>query len=248
MKRLILQPLVPELRFRHRGKPYYLRSPGIDAVGLVREVTMNPTSLLRLRRRIQRVIERPAPVALSHCLDTAHSPLEIRFIVWLLGQMGSQYAMKSVAARAWHPDPRVRAEVVRSLRRMRAWHALHCIEVRHWDPWLRAQATPHEPLPFKERLEAFAVTCSDQTASRTVQEQKGVSSGIWRGVPSFPTDRDRELVLSPDLQPAQGRPPRSPYLIARVLRRIRRLVRRPVRHRGWRWFLGEGRCFRRSHG
>lgn len=248
MKRLILQPLVPDLPFRHRGKLYYLRSPGLDAVGLVREVTMNPTSLLRLRRRIQRVIERPAPVALSHCLDTARSPLEIRFVVWLLGQIESQYAIQSVAARASHPHPRVRAEVVRSLRRMRAWHALRSIEVGHWDPWLRAQATPHKPLPFEERLEAFAATCCDQTAARTTADSERLPSGIPNDVAAVANDRDRELVLSPGLQHDQGRPPRSPYLIARVLRRIRRLVRRPVRHRNWRWFVDAGRCFRRSHG
>lgn len=243
MKELIFHPLIPDLPFRHRGRQFYLRARGIDAIGLVREATMNPNGLLRLRKRIERVVRRPAPVALSHCLDSACDALQIRFVIWLLGQYESPYSIKSIAARADHPDPRVRSEVVRSLRRLRAWQALRVIELQHWDPATRKLAVPREPAPFEERLDSFAAT-RRQSCGHSDQDGAFASQAIDA---TSLNRHERPLVVMRGLNCDEGRPPRNPHLIARVLRRIRRLVRRPARHRSPVWTIGFGRCFGRSH-
>lgn len=179
--------------------------------------------LLSLRPRLRRALSVPAPVALSYTLDksytleTTHETVVIRLVLWMLGRIGNRYAVDSVVAKTAHPDFRVRREAIRTLNRLEAWNHLRRIAGEHPDPRTRSIAQPSTPRDYEDRLAAFVSSTEPRSPSR----------------------RRPGLFVAAEAEIGSGRPPKSMWQIRLVLRRIRRLVRRPTRRRMSR---ATGRC------
>lgn len=215
---ILMWPVMGYRVFRHRGRRYRLGPAAVETLDVLREITANPacqsiTGLMRMRPRLRELLANPAPITLCCCIDRASDPRTLRVAIWLLGRIGNTYATPSVAPHAYHASFRVRREAVRALHRLHAWSELRRIREQHSDPATRSLAVQSKPSPYQDRLDAFVHQVETLPASATHQP----------------------LVLADDLEVDGGRPPRSPWQIGYVLRRIRRLVR--GRHGGWRRLL-----------
>jgi hypothetical protein len=227
---MLLEDLFGRQVFRHRGKRFRLRGAGRRSLSLLRDIARNPRcqskdGLLRLRPRIRAVLSAPAPVALSYVADRTKYTRALRVAIWLLGRIGNAYATPSVLCHVNHADFRVRREAIRALKRLHAWPQLARIQQSHDDARIRALAKVSPPRPYADRLASF------------VADSKPIEH----------TEVAHQLVLAPNVEVGDGRPPKSRWQIGRVLRRIRRLVRGARRERSW---FSPGHvigCFSRTH-
>jgi hypothetical protein len=187
---------------------------GPRTLALLRDIASNPAcqstrGLLILRPRIRKVLAHPAPVLLCLIVDTTRETRVLRIALWMLGRVGDAYATTSVVCCANHDSFRVRREAVRSLHRLHAWAQLRRISRDHPDPRIRILAQVAAPSSYTDRLARYVAS------SKTVETTEGL----------------HPLVIAPQVDIDQGRPPKSGRRIASVLRRIHRLVQRARRKR-----------------
>lgn len=168
------------------------------------------TSQLRLLsfrnefREIQR--KRPIPGLVWRATHVG-SPEEVRCAVWLLGLCESIQSMPVILALSDHPDAAVRAEVARSLRRLRAWVELETMAQNDPDLRVRQIASSRPPGSYRDRLSRYM--------EGNVKRFREVKSPRPRPAMPFWT------ILSS----YTPRPPKPRAVIRRLLEHIRHLVR-----------------------
>ena len=172
--RLLEHYTAPHLYFYHRGRKYVVRPSGRRLVLMLKEfsrIEKSPDeSLLSLRDSLRDVIASAPPILLSYVLDRFYGNARVlRLVIWIIGKSRSHYSTKAVFAKYEHPDPRVRSEVVRTLRRLSAWRELRIISEKCRYEETRALAVDRKRPAFDQRPEQFQTShsCSAYYRSRT---------------------------------------------------------------------------------
>jgi hypothetical protein len=127
--------------------------------------------------------------------------------IWLLSQTADRFRLRGISAFCDDPSPQVRKHVAKALRRLEAWKLLEDIARANRDS-RPIQWFAHAPLihrPFRERLEHFVTTVDDSHVNEVVTPSR---------MPFWALDRAWE-----------HSPPKSQFMIRRILRRIRHWVR-----------------------
>jgi hypothetical protein len=157
--------------------------------------------LLAFRADFRRIASRGSIAGLFMCVD--HRNLDVvRLGIWLMGRTRSKAAISEVSRFIAHPDPRVRREAARALRRLGGWARLRDVAFRDSDPRMRRLATARRPKPFQQRMQQLA-----------------------RSISAVPTDVETapaELYVKLPL--GAGRLPRTAAVIRAILERIRRTL------------------------
>jgi len=169
---------------------------------------MDLRMLLALRKDFRAIqAKRPIP-GLVWCVK--YGDLDTRRLaIWLLGRIGNRYTTSLISALRDDPDVCIRKEVVRALRRLRAWAVLREIAVSENDPVVRRLATRAE-VPrrdFSERMAKFLDNEIDNVA-----QADGTAPGV------------RPLYMNTAI--GEGTPPKSRWYMRLVLEHIRWLVGR----------------------
>ena len=149
---------------RIAGKRYALYAADHAAVRFLRRLSRHrllhldkPDRWLRLVSFVSdfRRLHHDRPFAgLLWCLLHGDAEMQ-RLAAWLLGKRGEPSAVPALVRLAGHPQPRLRREAARSLRRLNAWAELRTIAMRETDPLvLRFTAQP-PPKSFESRLSKF---------------------------------------------------------------------------------------------
>lgn len=171
---------------------------------------MNLRLLLALRKDFREIqAKRPIP-GLVWCVKYGYSDAR-RLAIWLLGRIGNRYTATLVSSLGNDGDVRVRKEVAKALRRLKAWVELREIAAREDDPVVRRFATqaeiPHRE--FSERMTRFL----DNDVE--VVEQRHEADPATKSLHVNTTIGD-------------GTPPRSRWYIRLILEHIRWLVGKHV--------------------
>jgi hypothetical protein len=166
--------------------------------------------LLALRKDFRAIqAKRPIP-GLVWCIARGDSGTR-RLAIWLLGRVGNRYTASVVAALSHDSDVRVRKEVVKALRRLKASAELREIAARENDPIIRRIASSAEvpPREFSERMAKFL----DNDVA-VVEQPDAADSGA------------KPLYVNTTI--GDGVPPRSRWYMRLILEHIRWLVGRNV--------------------
>lgn len=203
--------------FRHDKKKYLLWAPD-HAVKrffqLLRQFVRDTDTGMALRmllalRKDFRAIQAKRPIpGLVWCIRYGDSDTK-RLSVWLLGRIGNRYTTSLISSLRDDSDVRIRKEVVKALRRLRAWEVLREIAVREDDPIVRRHAVLAE-VPrrdFSERMTKFLYNEVENVA-----QAEGAAPGT------------RPLYMNTAI--GEGTPPKSRWYIRLVLEHIRWLVGR----------------------
>lgn len=194
--------------YRFEGKTYQAGYDEERVATLMRVLHESSFSAKRLdwllphRAAIREITELKTRIFLSYRIDATDDLRDLRFAIWLRGRCGG-YAGSTVITRfARHPNPYIRKEVARSLRRLSAWPALR--EMAMHDPEARIRALASQPPShsYGRRQERFLKSLHVFKAS---------------GAPT-------PLVVSPQVDVTQATPTRQPWFIRRILLRIHSLV------------------------
>jgi hypothetical protein len=141
---------------------------------------------------------------LGYIIENTNSTSICRLAIWLLGRCRSTIATESVAARANHPDPKMRREVVRALQRMHGWSELRKFLETEQDSAIRRMAMPRPPKRYGARLQEFL----GNVAARAVPPSQ------------------QPLIITQHCDLAAGRPAKPRWMIRYLLERIQYWVRR----------------------
>jgi hypothetical protein len=102
-----------------------------------------------------RRLRRDRPIAgLLWCLLHGNAEMQ-RIAAWLLGQCGSQAVAPALVQLARHPQPSLRREMARGLRRLNAWAELRTIGEHETDPTVLVFSQQRPPKSFESRLAEF---------------------------------------------------------------------------------------------
>jgi hypothetical protein len=163
----------------------------------------NRKSVLLSARPVLRKIQRTdSAVGLIWC-TTVRFPELNRLAIWLLGRSGGTLGATAVIQFYRHPDVRIRRDVARALKRMRAWNELRQMAAIDSDPQVRRLATPPKQKEFATRLAALT------------------AGGI---APARPSNSPTPMPLVWNVGPEVGRLPKAAWRIRQILERIHRLL------------------------
>lgn len=202
-------PALSDYRFRFRGAKYRVGPSGVRMLELLSEMydscrtCDDVTWTLRFRSQLRQVQVLDVHTVLCHVIDRTDDPALRILAIWVRGRCGGTLGTPSIVHFADHDDDQTRKEVARALKRMSAWRPLRMMADREKNPRIQRIATAQPPRPYRLRMAEF----SKHVARLEVTPAK------------------RRLVVSPELDVGQGRPPKSPSYIRRILMRIRRMVR-----------------------
>lgn len=194
--------------YRFEGKRYLAGYEEDRVAQLMRELHQASFSAQRLdwllahRAAIREITSLKTRIFLSYRISATNDIRDLRFALWFRGR-GGGYAGSAVVARlATHPNPSIRKEVARTLRRLSAWPALREMATHDPNPRIRALASQPPSRPFERRQEQFL---------------EGMSIFKTSAAPT-------PLMISPKVDITQARPTRQPWFIRQVLMRIHALV------------------------
>jgi hypothetical protein len=161
-------------------------------------------TLFRYRDNFRRITRERPVSALVVCL--ASGPREMRQLaIWLLGRMGNRRTVAAIAQLGRDPDPSVRKEVAKALRRLDGWRYLRAMAETDPHPRVRRYANEEPPKLFPDRLRRYLADDVRRTGAKSDSQA--------------PLPQSTVATVTLD-----GRPPKSSWFIARVLRRIHCLV------------------------
>ncbi|NND96004.1 MAG: HEAT repeat domain-containing protein [Pirellulaceae bacterium] len=199
--------------FRLGGKRYRVWSSGQRAIRLLQDVSVasqKGESLLPFRSRIRRVIHATPPALLSAILRNTKDEVVVRLTIWILGRSHEHFSTRFVFAHHDHQSPRVRNEVIRTLKRLNAWRYLELIASKGRYSDAREHAIENERPEYADRLHNLLGLLES------------------RPVPEHTVN----LFVSDDARIGNGTPPRPAWRIRRVLRRIHLMIRMSNLRRG----------------
>lgn len=195
-------------RFRLGGRRYYVGSRGIRTLRLLAEFHDSWSTCadrswpFRLRNQIRKAPTISARSVLSLVVERTADPTLRVLAIWLRGRCGGSLGTASLAKFSTHPDDQTRKEVARALKRMGAWVQLRPMAECDPNPRIRRIATIQASRAYGLRLTDF----SSHFPKREVRSVQ------------------RELVVAPELDLSQGRPPKPRWVIRGILERIHHLV------------------------
>lgn len=202
-------PVSSDYRFRLRGRRCRVGPSGLRTLTLLLEIyescaTCEEVSWsVRIREQVRQVQALSAKSVLCHVIECTDNPTLRILAIWLRGRCGGSIGTTSLVKFVSHPDEVTRKEVARALKRMNAWTQLGKIADGDASARIRRIATVQPPRAYKDRVADF----SKHIARLEVRPVR------------------RPLILSPELQVGQGRPPKTPAYIRMLLNRIRCIVR-----------------------
>ena len=203
-------------QFRLHGQRYYVGASSVRTLKLLADIYRacvtcdDGTWPLRLRPQIRQVQAIEATPVLCLVVERTDDPTLRILAIWLRGRCGGSLGTSSLAkfatageSQSRSPeDDRTRREVARALKRMGAWVQLREMAEHDPNPRIRRLATAQPARPYRQRLAEYTQRVSRVSAATGKQP----------------------LVLAPDLDLTQGRPPKSRSFIRTILERIHRLV------------------------
>jgi hypothetical protein len=201
-------PVKRGYQFRLHGQPYVVGASSIRTLKLLADiyracVTCDDGSWpFRLRPQIRQVQAIEATPVLCLVVERTDDPTLRILAIWLRGRCGGSLGTASLAEFATAADDRTRKEVARALKRLGAWAPLREMAEHDPDPRIRRIATARPARPYRQRLAEYTQRVSRVSAATGQQP----------------------LVVAPDLDLSQGRPPKSRSFIRAILERIHRLV------------------------
>lgn len=157
----------------------------------------------QLRNHFRRIKSIGATHVLALVVDRTKDRTLRILAIWLRGRAGGTRGTSVVARFSVDPDTQTRKEVARALKRMAAWSQLRKMEADDPSPRVRQMASCRPAQSYEARLAKLT-----QDLSRLEV-----------------TPVEQKLVVSPELDLRNGRPPKSSSFMRMILDRIRRLVR-----------------------
>jgi len=164
--------------------------------------------LLKYRNDFREMMQDMSPAVLAVVVERSRVPAMRRLAIWLLGRHTGTLGTKAIARHMGDSDVILRREVARALRRKQAWSEMRALQADDPDSRIRKLATQATPDAHQRRLRVFL----DDISSRPVHSPRAPST--W----------------NVDLSTAPGRPPKSEWLIRRLLEHIRLLVHGKAKH------------------
>jgi hypothetical protein len=201
-------PADSEYRFRLSGRSLRVGPSGVRTLKLLTEIYNSCRTRTdgkwpyRLRDHFKRVKAIDSRSVLTLVVDRTHNRTLRILAIWLRGRCGGSFGTSVLFRFSADSDTQTRKEVARSLKRMEAWAQLRAIAADDPNPRVRQMATCRMAKPYEVRL-------------------GNVSKNVSRL--EVPIGK-QELVVSPDLDIRDGRPPKSTSFIRMILERIHRLV------------------------
>ena len=217
--------------FIFHGRKFAVRKAGrrvLRLVSAVHDAEDHRVRLLSLRDQIQSVLDVTPPVLVCYLVsDRIRDKTQLRLLIWILGRSGRRFTAGSILVHHRHQDPKVRREVVRSLKRLNGLVELQIIERECPFVDTRHSAAPRLPDEFSKRLDRFAAYLGKISAAN--QPALNVADDLRNS---------DELVIAEHAEIPSGATPRDVGEIRRFLRRIRIMVGLSTRRRGRFWPFG----------
>ena len=204
------------IEFRLHGQGYFIGKASMRTLKLLADIygawasADDGTWPFRLRPLIRQVQALDATPVRCLVVERTTDPTLRIMAIWLRGRCGGSLGTSSLAKFATAgespsrspEDDRTRREVARALKRMGAWAPLREMAEHDPDPRIRRIATAQPARPYRQRLAEYTRRVSRVSAATGKQP----------------------LVVAPDLDLSQGRPPKSQSIIRAILEHIHRLV------------------------
>jgi hypothetical protein len=184
---------------------------------------LQPATLLRSRRDLRAILERPTIGALVALLAKG-DVLTSRWAIWLLGHSRNKSAVAPLRPYLQHPEPTFRKEAARALRRLGAWGELVALQ-QDRDERIRRLATPRpEPEYLKPPPPPEAPTAAARFA-RALERLREHSLAGERG----PAPEGSPMPYWSAASLGEGKPPRPDWWLRRILLRIHEAIRGSAR-------------------
>ena len=162
--------------------------------------------LLKHRADFRRIFARGRPAVIKLYLSNCPAEM-VPLAIWLWGRSADRFRLYGLAAHCHDPSPQIRKLVAKSLRRLEAWSYLHLMADAYPDDaqiqWYAKTPTRHRS--FAERLKNFRSSMDDSHAGEVTTPSQmpfWAAEAFWSYTP-----------------------PKSVFVIRRMLRRIQHWVR-----------------------